>query len=216
MLLRSCLIVSSLMVLGGGVYTQAASSPSHSSDSLHLNRFVLATNVENREPQNPKENFTTSDQQVFAFAEVSTPTSETITFVWSRDGKVHFEWSTQITASPRFRIFSSVKVRPGHWNVKIQDQSGKVLKEKSFEIQDSSGHHEETKSVSEPTHEKSVPQADSTSSPKGVKEALRSLQPTSEEANNTPPQPKEEVRTATVPAAQSDETVTKESSEVGK
>jgi hypothetical protein len=78
--------------------------------------------------------------------------------------------------------------------VKVQDQSGKVLEEKNFEIQDSSGYHEGAKNSSEKTHEKPVSSTTSTPSPKGVKEALRSLQPASEDSK-TPPQPKEEVKT---------------------
>lgn len=175
MLLRSCLVVSYLIVLVGGVCVHKSIASSHSSDSLHINRFVLSTNVENREPQNVKESFTTDDKQVFAFVEVSTPTSETITFVWSRDGKVHFEMSAHIAASPRFRTYTSVRALPGYWTVKIQDQSGKVLEEKSFEIPTSSGHSENTKSA------ETNASVNSANSPKGVKDALRSLQPKSKE-----------------------------------
>lgn len=215
MSLRSYLIIGSLTMLGG-VFGCHAQTEEHSAiSSLHVNRFVLATKVENREPQNVKENFSPADEHVWAFADFATHSPETITFIWTHNGQVHFEWSTQIAASPRFRTYTSVKALPGQWTVKIQDQSGKMLEEKSFEIHGTVDHSEEHRNSSETTAEQGTDSASKSSSkPKGVREALRSLQPTTEEAKASAQ--KEETKPATVPTGQPVDPVTKPSVEEKK
>ena len=57
MLLRSIVICSFLLFF---------TSLSNGSTSLQVNRLVLATHIENKEPQNIKSNFETDDKKVVA------------------------------------------------------------------------------------------------------------------------------------------------------
>jgi hypothetical protein len=88
--------------------------------------------------------------------------------------------------SPHFRIFSSVRALPGQWQVEVKDQNGKVLDTKNFEVQgvQDYNHTENNTIVSAPATKKKA-KADS-SIPKGVSEALRSLEPTHAKTDEIP------------------------------
>ncbi|RZI45181.1 DUF2914 domain-containing protein [Candidatus Finniella inopinata] len=175
MFLRFSLMFCSLIAVA------QATQPSASPAALGVNRFVLSTGIENREPINPKENFSTVDGKVVAFADLSASADETVTFIWTHNDKVHTQWSTHVAASPRFRTHAAVQARPGKWSVKVQDSKGAVLKEQSFEVSQSGEHvtaAEPGKPVSEATAKlaKKITKAPS----KGVKETLSSLEPKNE------------------------------------
>ena len=188
MLLRSCFVFFLLIAAAQATESTAPHS------SLGINRFVLATGIENREPLNPKENFSTSDEKVVAFVDFSASSDETVTFVWSCDDKVHTQWSTHVAASPRFRTYAIIQARPGKWSVKVQDSKGTVLKEQNFEVSQNADH---ASSSTKPSSEATAKLANKIKKerPKGVKEALSSLEP----KNDKPAEPeKQPVAEATV------------------
>ena len=182
MLLRLCFIIS--VLVSAAYATEQHPNPT----SLSINRFVLATGIENREPVNPKENFSTSDEKVVAFADFSSHADETVTFVWTHNDKVHTQWSTHVTVSPRFRTYAIIQARPGKWSVKVQDSKGTVLKEQSFEVNQNSDHGGSTTGSSLAATEKLAKKIKN-ERPKGMKEALSSLEPDNKKSYDSASQP---------------------------
>lgn len=173
MFLRSCFAFCLLIAAAQATESSAPHS------SLSVNRFVLATGIENREPSNPKENFSTSDEKVVAFVDFSAHADETVTFVWSCDDKVHAQWSAHVAASPRFRTYAIIQARPGKWSVKVQDSKGTVLKEQAFEVSQGADHASSSTKPSSAATAKLAKKI-TKERPKGVKEALSSLEPKNE------------------------------------
>lgn len=101
---------------------------------ISLNRFVLATGIEQREPRNAKENFTTADGKVFAFADLNSKGHDHVVFQWKHEGKEHAKFSAKVSDSARWRTFSHVSALPGNWSVAIVDKNGAVLKEMNFNV----------------------------------------------------------------------------------
>ncbi len=101
---------------------------------ISLNRFVLATGIEHREPHNAKENFTTADGKVFAFADLNSKGHDHVVFQWKHNGKEHAKVQVKVSDSARWRTFSHVSALPGNWSVAIVDKSGAVLKEMNFNV----------------------------------------------------------------------------------
>jgi hypothetical protein len=132
-------------------------------DTIQVNRFVLATAVHNREPQDVKTEFTGADQTVFAFLDLKVHEPKTITLHWKRNGHTHRTQKLHIKPSARFRTWACVKTLSGNWNVSVEDEHGKSIQELSFVI----GGDAKTQSVPH----------DSVTQKAGLKKVLTSLEP---------------------------------------
>ncbi len=123
------------------IFLLVASSPVSAqkvaqSDTLFVTDLVLTTNVVNREPVDTVQAFTTEDQRVFCHARFqNTYDLKKIEFQWFFNGEKYYTMGAKISRSPNWRTFSSVTPRPGKWMVRIVDSKGKVLKEKSFQVE---------------------------------------------------------------------------------
>ncbi len=112
-----------------------AAQPAHAG-SVVIRDFVLTHGIIDREPMGTTENFDIDDSRGFAFARLNndgTPTN--VSFVWEVDNQVHASIDMNIGTSSGWRTWSSVNLRPGNWRVKLMDESGLMLAEKSFTIQ---------------------------------------------------------------------------------
>lgn len=96
--------------------------------------FVLSTQVEGREPKNIVENFEHANGMAYAFARLSALKNSEITFIWRREGTVQSRFTTTVHASKKWRTFSSVKLRPGHWTVQLL-LGQTMLAEKAFTVE---------------------------------------------------------------------------------
>lgn len=96
--------------------------------------FVLSTQVEGREPKDIVENFEHANGMAYAFARLSALKNSEITFIWRREGTVQSRFTTTVHASKKWRTFSSVKLRPGHWTVQLL-LGQTVLAEKAFTVE---------------------------------------------------------------------------------
>lgn len=101
---------------------------------VHVLEFVLSTQVEGREPKDIVENFEHANGMGYAFARLSAVKNSEITFVWRREGAVQSRFTTTVHASKKWRTFSSVKLRPGHWTVQLL-LGQTVLAEKAFTVE---------------------------------------------------------------------------------
>jgi len=107
--------------------------------SLKVLEFVLAHQVEGREPKGITETFNEHDEQggsVYAFARLSAEKPTTVSFVWFKDGKEHYRFNTVVQVSQRWRTYSSVRLRAGNWKVQlVLPDSHEVLTERTFTVQ---------------------------------------------------------------------------------
>ena len=117
---------------------------------ISINRFILATGIEQREPRNAKENFTTADGKVFAFSDLCSKGNDHDFFQWKHEGKEHAKVQVKVSDSARWRTFSHVSALPGNWSVAIVDKSGAVLKEMNFNVGGTAGHVSAPKETSAP------------------------------------------------------------------
>ena len=161
--------------------TTAAPVASMTDHHLTANRFVLATGVINHEPQGTKEQFSSHDGHVFAFADLNSKGNDHVIFRWKKNGKSYHETKVGIKDSPRWRTYSRVIAHPGNWSVELVDSHGAVVKEISFSVAADGAHgtHEDHEvSTNSP---KTAPTADPQKQPESVKEVLQSLEPSKDE-----------------------------------
>lgn len=104
------------------------------SPDLEVLEFVLASNIDAREPKEIVEVFGKEVEKGFAFARLNVKKPGEVTFLWYRNDKLVTRFSTQVHASKKWRTYSSVKMRPGQWKVQLL-QNDKVLAEKSFNLE---------------------------------------------------------------------------------
>ena len=148
----------------------AAKTPSMTDHHLTANRFVLATSVANHEPQGMKEQFSSHDGHVFAFADLNSKGNDHVTFRWKKNGKTYYEGKAAIKDSPRWRTYSKVTAHAGNWSVELLDSHGTVVKEASFTVTANEAH-----AIAAPSKAVSAP--DGQKQPESVKEVLQALEP---------------------------------------
>ncbi len=138
----------SLMSKGVGVAIVAATfslgfltaQPAVAAGSLVIRDFVLTNGIYEREPVGNTESFASSDQRGYAFARIMNEGAPTmVTFAWYYGGDLHANVDMNIGTSSGWRTWSSIALRPGNWNVKLKDQNGMVIAERSFMVEHSSG-----------------------------------------------------------------------------
>lgn len=134
--------------------------------TIHVNRFVLATGVQNKEPQGEKTSFDGGDHAVFAFLDLKSTENKTITLCWKRNGHNYHVQKLTVKASPRFRTWAHVKALSGNWTVTIEDEQGKTVQELSFVVSGSTSRHGIRAAHPEEAVQKN-----------GIKDVLTSLEP---------------------------------------
>ena len=124
--------------IGGSVVNQLAKTEENavkeSHPDLQVLEFVLADNIEGREPKSIVENFNQQNQKGFAFARLSCLKQSTVTFVWLRNGKEQTRFTTTVHTSKKWRTFASSRLKKGEWVVRLLADD-KIIAEKSFTIQ---------------------------------------------------------------------------------
>lgn len=102
---------------------------------LEVLEFVLASKIENREPQGITESFANADDRAYAFARLNAKTQGKVTFVWYRNDSEYTRFTTDIQAAKKWRTYASVKLRPGTWKVQLLNEDNSLLAEKTFTLQ---------------------------------------------------------------------------------
>lgn len=104
---------------------------------ITVSRALFCTAIEEREPVNPAENFTTDVGQVYFFAEIMGATEPTdIKHVWYWNDEKVAEIDMTING-PRWRTWSYKTITDdmaGRWSVEVVDMDGNVLGSASMEI----------------------------------------------------------------------------------
>ena len=114
----------------------ASQAETQSVENQFIQRAVITSDVENREPvDNLNATALSRDlNKVFFFTEVSGLANQTITHRWSLEGQVQAEVSLNI-GSNRWRTYSSKNLFAGlrgSWLVEVIDQQNRVLSSATF------------------------------------------------------------------------------------
>ncbi len=117
-------------------FAYASQTETQSIENQFIQRAVITSNVENREPvDNLNATAVSLDlNKVFFFTEVSGLANQTITHRWSLDGQVQAEVTLNI-GSNRWRTYSSKNLFAGlrgSWLVEVIDQQNRVLSSATF------------------------------------------------------------------------------------
>jgi len=99
-----------------------------------VERSVVTSGVEDREPVDQIDTVFVGTDKVFFFTELQNFTGNQITHKWSHAGEVRAEVTFNVQGS-RWRVFSSknlVRDWLGDWSLQVVDSSGTVLNENSF------------------------------------------------------------------------------------
>ena len=103
--------------------------------SVVIRDFVLTHGIYEREPVGNTDVFSTGDERGYAFARINNDGDATqVSFVWEFDDQVHATIDMNVGSSPGWRTWSSVNLRPGNWRVKLIDQNGVIMAERSFTV----------------------------------------------------------------------------------
>jgi hypothetical protein len=133
-MIRNMLSVAVTMIilfqfLPGSIMAQEAGT------SPEVIEFLLCEDVEDREPVNPKEAFTTLDERVYAYARIhNTEEPVNLYFRWTYDGAVYANINLLIGVSEAWRTYTSVLVSEGEWKVELVDEDDNVLASTEFRV----------------------------------------------------------------------------------
>jgi len=114
--------------------------PLQSTDNhlFELERMVVASGVEDREPVGISESFTADVGRVYSFVEAHNIQQNTkISFVWYFEGELISTVELDLQEGQRWRTFSYITVRNriGQWRVDLQDEHGTVVQSINFIIE---------------------------------------------------------------------------------
>lgn len=113
---------------------QQAGNSNQTVGEFEVLEFILAGNVEAREPKNIVEIFGKDNEHGFAFARLRVNAPSEVTFIWYRNDKPVARYTSSVQVAKKWRTYSSVKLRPGQWKVQLLDKM-QVVAEKSFTIE---------------------------------------------------------------------------------
>lgn len=123
-------------IAGLGILAAAlAAPPAAAETSLVIRDFVLAHDIQQREPAGTTDSFRAGDGKAFAFARIWNSGQPTrIRFVWRRGDSVRSDVPVTIGTSPAWRTWSKVTLKAGTWRVALVDADGAVLAERAFNV----------------------------------------------------------------------------------
>jgi hypothetical protein len=103
-----------------------------------IERAVVATGVENREPVGTADVFPASTERVYCFLEakdISKPTE--VSFVWIHGDQEMRKVNLPLPAGPRWRTwaYKNLGGKKGDWKVEIRDAAYNLMKEIKFKVE---------------------------------------------------------------------------------
>ncbi len=116
-------------------------SPCRAADntaSLTINRLVICSGIENREPVDNVSTFPAGTEMAYAFLEATSISRDVeVSFVWLYDGQEVARVILPIRQGNRWRTYSSKKLsgRAGSWRVEVQDSNSNILAATDFTVE---------------------------------------------------------------------------------
>ncbi|MBN1382051.1 MAG: DUF2914 domain-containing protein [Deltaproteobacteria bacterium] len=102
-----------------------------------IERLLMATGIENREPVGVAATFPADTPKVYCFLEAGNVTTDTtVTFVWIHDGTEILKTSLPLKAGFRWRTRADKNLYglTGDWKVEIRDAAGNTVKDIEFQV----------------------------------------------------------------------------------
>lgn len=122
------------VLLAQGLAAAQEKSEKAASQDLKVEKIVVATSVENREPVGENTEFEALVGTVYCWTKITASTTPaTIKHVWYLDDKKVFEIPLEINFAST-RTWSSKTVQTGNWKVEVTDDAGTVLSSIGFTV----------------------------------------------------------------------------------
>jgi hypothetical protein len=132
--MKKLLSVVACVLLAQGLAAAQEKSEKAASQDLKVEKIVVATSVENREPVGENTEFEASVGTVYCWTKITASTTPaTIKHVWYLDDKKVFEIPLEINFAST-RTWSSKTVRTGNCKVEVTDDAGTVLASVTFTV----------------------------------------------------------------------------------
>jgi hypothetical protein len=132
--MKKLLSVIACVLLAQSLAAAQEKSEKAASQDLKVEKIVVATSVENREPVGESKEFEASVGTVYCWTKITASTTPAaIKHVWYLDGKKVFEIPLEINF-PSTRTWSSKTVWTGNWKVEVTDDAGTVLASVAFTV----------------------------------------------------------------------------------
>lgn len=133
------LAVISLMAINPAFGQQApAKQEAPKAAGLTIERMVVGTGIENKEPVGASDKFPATTEKVFCFIEAKNINEDTtITVVWSHEGKEILKYDLKLQKSSRWRTNANKNLNgmKGNWKVEVKDANGNTLKSAEFKVE---------------------------------------------------------------------------------
>jgi hypothetical protein len=126
-------IIASVLLVPGFVTAQGKPGAT-ATQGLKVEKAVVATSVENREPVGENQEFDASVGTVYCWTKIAAQTPPaTIKHVWYAGDQKVFEKALEIKY-PSTRTWSAKSVSAGNWRVDVTDDSNTVLSSVAFTV----------------------------------------------------------------------------------
>ena len=102
-----------------------------------VNRLVVCKDIQDREPVEISDRFSSDTTKVYAFLEaVDIPADTEIDFVWHHSGNEMVRVTVPVRQSGRWRTWANKNLYglTGSWRVEVQDADGAVIGAVEFEV----------------------------------------------------------------------------------
>lgn len=107
-------------------------------EAFSIERLVVCSGIENREPVGAADTFPASTETVYVFLEAtSIPEDTQVTFVWYHGDKELSSVTMPVKAGARWRTYASKRLAglTGEWKVELKDAAGTALKSIAFKVE---------------------------------------------------------------------------------
>ena len=135
-ILALIILAGTLFVAYGQQVKQA--EPAKNPEEFIIGRFVVVTEIKDREPIGVAEKITGATEKVYCFLEAKNIVKDTeISFVWIYNNKEMLKTGLQLKTGLKWRTYADKNLRglKGNWKVELRDASGKTLKEVNFKVE---------------------------------------------------------------------------------
>ena len=135
-ILALIILAGTLFVAYGQQVKQA--EPAKNPEEFTISRFVVATEIKDKEPVGVADKFTAATEKVYCYLEAKKIVKDTeISFVWIYNNKEMLKTGLQLKTGLKWRTYADKNLRglKGNWKVELRDASGKTLKEVNFKVE---------------------------------------------------------------------------------
>jgi hypothetical protein len=103
-----------------------------------VERLVVGTGVENREPAGVADTFPAATEKVYCFLEATNiPEDMEVTFIWFHGEKEMLKTTLPLKMGPRWRTHADKNLYglKGDWKVEVRDAKGNLIKDVKFKVE---------------------------------------------------------------------------------